>query len=40
MASKMPYVKFANGYECPILGLGTWKVNNKILFFPFKFLIY
>ncbi|CAH2241649.1 jg3051 [Pararge aegeria aegeria] len=25
MASKIPSVKFANGYECPILGLGTWK---------------
>ncbi|XP_069363682.1 aldo-keto reductase family 1 member B1-like isoform X1 [Maniola hyperantus] len=25
MASKMPHVKFANGCECPILGLGTWK---------------
>ncbi|XP_052745664.1 aldo-keto reductase family 1 member B1-like isoform X1 [Bicyclus anynana] len=25
MALKTPYVKLANGYECPILGLGTWK---------------
>ncbi|KAL4714715.1 hypothetical protein ACJJTC_002574 [Scirpophaga incertulas] len=25
MASKVPKVKFYNGLECPILGLGTWK---------------
>ncbi|CAH2101485.1 unnamed protein product [Euphydryas editha] len=25
MASKVPKVKFSNGYECPILGIGTWK---------------
>ncbi|CAG9789872.1 unnamed protein product [Diatraea saccharalis] len=25
MVSKMPKVKFNNGFECPILGLGTWK---------------
>ncbi|KAG6462129.1 aldo-keto reductase family 1 member B1 isoform X1 [Manduca sexta] len=25
MASKVPFVKFYNGLNCPILGLGTWK---------------
>lgn len=25
MASKVPKVKFSNGFECPILGIGTWK---------------
>ncbi|XP_041968780.1 aldo-keto reductase family 1 member B1-like isoform X2 [Aricia agestis] len=25
MASKVPKVKFSNGYDCPILGIGTWK---------------
>lgn len=29
MASEMPKVKFENGYECPILGIGTWKVLEK-----------
>lgn len=31
MASEIPRVKFDNSYECPILGIGTWKVCSNQL---------
>lgn len=28
---KVPKIKFNNGQEFPLFGLGTWKVSNEII---------